>query len=111
MRQIPRKRRGQRHQFFDADGVDEVLSCVLRLTAEISAVKDRLYLAERVLEAQGLDMSAAIEAYTPSATESEEMADARERLIQTVLAQLGSAPMVETIPDENPPVRTPKAPD
>jgi len=51
MRQIPRKRRGQRHQFFDADGVDEVLSCVLRLTAEISAVKDRLYLAERVLEA------------------------------------------------------------
>ena len=37
-RRIPRKRRGERHQFFDADGVDEVLSCVLRLTSEVSAL-------------------------------------------------------------------------
>ena len=104
MRQIPRKRRGQRHRFFESDGVDEVLSCVLRLTAEISAVKERLYLAERVLEKQGLQLSEAIEAYEPSTTEAAELAANRERLIQTVLAQLGSAPDAAAIPDENPPV-------
>ena len=46
-RRIPRKRRGKRHQFFEADGVDELLSCVLRLTSEMSALSERLYLADR----------------------------------------------------------------
>ena len=104
MRQIPRKRRGQRHRFFDVDGVDELLSCVLRLTAEISAVKERLYLAERVLAKQGLDISDAIESYEPDDREQGELAASRERLIQTVLAQLGNAGDASPIPDENPPV-------
>ena len=65
-RRIPRKRRGQRHQFFDADGVDEVLSCVLRLTSEVSALSERLYLTERVLEGQGLNVADEVERYALS---------------------------------------------
>jgi len=102
MRKIPRKRRGQRHQFFAADGVDEILSCVLRLTAEISAVKERLYLAERVLEAQGLHLTAAIDDYEPNEAQSEELAAGRERLIQTVLAQLEGASGTQSIANDNP---------
>jgi PHD/YefM family antitoxin component YafN of YafNO toxin-antitoxin module len=89
-RRIPRKRRGQRHQFFDADGVDEVLSCLLRLTAEVSAVSERLYLAERVLEARGIDMASEIERYQFSEADETALSAERQRLIETVLAQLGA---------------------
>ena len=49
MRRIPRKRRGERNRFFQAEGVDELLSALLRLSAELSALKDRVYIAEKVL--------------------------------------------------------------
>ena len=99
-RRIPRKRRGQRHQFFDADGVDEVLSCVLRLTSEVSALSERLYLTERVLEGQGLNVAVAVESYPLSEADEAAMSAERQRLIETVLAQLGaSAQGAESIED------------
>ena len=100
-RRIPRKRRGQRHQFFEADGVDEVLSCVLRLTSEVSALSERLYLLERVLEARGLDVAHEVEQYALSDQDEVLMSAERQRLIETVLAQLGaSARGAEAIEDE-----------
>ena len=89
-RRIPRKRRGRRHQFFEADGVDELLSCVLRLTSEMSALSERLYLAERVLEARGIDMAGEIERYRLSEADEAVLGAERQRLIETVLAQLGA---------------------
>ena len=100
-RRIPRKRRGERHQFFDADGVDEVLSCVLRLTSEVSALSERLYLVERVLEARGLDVANEVESYTLTDIDETHLSAERQRLIETVLAQLGaSAQGSESIDDE-----------
>lgn len=100
-RRIPRKRRGQRHQFFEADGVDELLSCVLRLTSEVSALSERLYLAERVLEAKGIDMAGAIEHYRLSENDETVLDSERQRLIETVLAQLGaSGTGVESFEDD-----------
>lgn len=100
-RRIPRKRRGKRHQFFDADGVDEVLSCVLRVTSEVSALSERLYLVERVLEARGLDVANEVESYTLTDIEETQLSAERQRLIETVLAQLGaSAQGSESIDDE-----------
>ena len=100
-RRIPRKRRGQRHQFFDADGVDEVLSCVLRLSSEVSALSERLYLTERVLEGQGLNVAAEVERYALSEAEESALSAERQRLIETVLAQLGaSAQGAESIEDD-----------
>lgn len=100
-RRIPRKRRGQRHQFFEADGVDELLSCVLRLTSEMSALSERLYLAERVLEARGIDMAGEIERYPLSEADEVALSTERQRLIETVLAQLGaSGTGTESIEDD-----------
>jgi len=100
-RRIPRKRRGQRHQFFEADGVDELLSCVLRLTSEMSALSERLYLAERVLEARGIDMAGEIERYRLSEADEVALSTERQRLIETVLAQLGaSGTGTESIEDD-----------
>ena len=90
-RRIPRKRRGQRHQFFESDGVDEVLSCLLRLTSEVSALSERLYLTERVLEAQGLSVADEVERYEPSEADEAFLGTERQRLIETVLAQLGAS--------------------
>jgi hypothetical protein len=101
MRRIPRKRRGERNRFFQAEGVDEMLSCMLRLSAEVSALKDRLYIAEKVLEQQGLTMSSAIEAYQCSEAEEAELAVGRQRMIETILAQLDASPDVEDMTDEN----------
>jgi|TARA_B110000503_G_C7160834_1_gene419596 hypothetical protein len=91
MRDIPRKQRGKRNQFFDADGVDEMLSGLLRLTAEVSAVKDRLYIMERVLESQGLSVSEAVESYMTTSEDDQALTDQRHRLIETVLAQLDAS--------------------
>ena len=100
-RRIPRKRRGKRHQFFEADGVDELLSCVLRLTSEMSALSERLYLAERVLEARGIDMTGEIEQYPLSEADEAALSTERQRLIETVLAQLGaSGTGAESIEDD-----------
>jgi len=100
-RRIPRKRRGQRHQFFEADGVDELLSCVLRLTSEMSALSERLYLAERVLEGKGIDMAGEIERYRLSEADEAALSHERQRLIETVLAQLGaSGTGTESIEDD-----------
>ena len=90
-RRIPRKRRGQRHRFFASDGVDEVLSCVLRLASEVSALSERLYLAERVLESRGIDMADEIEQYQLSEADDAALGAERQRLIETVLAQLGAS--------------------
>jgi hypothetical protein len=53
MRRIPRKARGRRNQFFEAEGVDELLSCMLRLMSEVSALRERQFVTERVLESRG----------------------------------------------------------
>ena len=101
MRRIPRRRRGERNRFFQAEGVDEILSCMLRLMSEVSALKDRLYIAEKVLEQQGLNVSSAIETYQLSDLEEAELGATRQRMIETVLAQLDTAPDVEDLRDEN----------
>ena len=90
-RRIPRKRRGQRHQFFEADGVDEVLSCLLRLTSEVSALSERVFIAERVLEKQGIDIGTEIERYQLTGADETALSNERQRLIETVLAQLGAS--------------------
>ena len=46
--------RGDGGNNLDADSVNELLSGVLRLTAEVSAMRERVSIWERVLEARGL---------------------------------------------------------
>ena len=70
--------------------VDEVLSCVLRLTSEVSALSERA-IAERVLEKQGIDIGTEIERYQLTDADETALSNERQRLIETVLAQLGAS--------------------
>jgi hypothetical protein len=67
----------------------------------VSALSERLYLAERVLEARDIDMAAEIESYRLSDADEVALSTERQRLIETVLAQLGaSGSGAESIEDE-----------
>lgn len=88
MSTISRQARGRRNQFFDADGVDELLSMVLELSAEVAATRERMYLLERVMEAKGIAVSEAIEQYRPNSAEQAALAADRERLLGAVLRNL-----------------------
>jgi hypothetical protein len=105
MRRIPRKARGRRNQFFEAEGVDELLSCVLRLMSEVSALRERQFVTERVLESRGLEVGALIESYQPTATDEAWLAAERQRFISSVLAQFqaptGDSPAQEAEPAQS----------
>lgn len=85
---IPRKARGRRNQYFEADGVDEIISMVLELTAEVSALRERQYLLERVLEQSGIDAGEGIEHYQRSEEDDSRLAADRDHLIRTVMRNL-----------------------
>ena len=92
MARIPLKARGRGNRFFEAEGVDELISMVLELTAEISTIRERQFLTERVLERHDIDVGDAIDAYQLSPEEKRRLTDDRERLIGTVLRTLDAAP-------------------
>ncbi len=92
MKELPRMARGRRHRFFEADGVDELLSMVLELTAEISVTKERQFALERILEANGIDAGAEIERWMPSADEETRMAEVRQEMLARVLRTLDAEP-------------------
>jgi hypothetical protein len=85
MSELPRKARGRRNQFFAADGVDEVISMVLELGAEVSALRERQYILEQVLAANGIEAGPAVEAWVPSAEDKARMAAERDRLLAAML--------------------------
>jgi len=88
MTDISRQARGRRNQFFSADGVDELMSMVLELGAELSATRERMFLLERVLQANGVAVSDAIEEYLPAPDEQAALAADRERLLGAMLRNL-----------------------
>lgn len=92
MNRIPTQARGRRRQFFDAEGIDELIGAVLELTAEVSVLRERLFVTERVLERQGLSIGDAIERYTLDDDEREALAAERRRLLQTVLRSFEAPP-------------------
>ena len=92
MERIPRKARGRGNRFFEAEGVDELLGMVLELTAEISTIRERQFITERLLERHGIRAGDEIDAYRLSPEEARGLADDRERLIGTVLRTLDAAP-------------------
>ena len=104
MKVIPRMAKGRRSRFFDADGVDELMSMVLELTAEVSTLRERQYVLERVLEEHNLPVGQAVESYQPTERDETLMGADRERLLSTVLRTLEAEPKVvgETTVEHDP---------
>lgn len=88
MTRIPMSHRGRRPRFFPAQGMDELVSMVIELTSEVWVLKERMQLLEKVAAAQGVELTAGIDAYAPSPEEKAALAAERERLIANVLRSL-----------------------
>jgi len=88
MARIPLMARGRRNRFFEAEGVDDLMTMVLELTAEVSVLRERQYVLERVLEDNDLAVGKSIEAWRPNAEDEAVLSEDRERLISTVLRTL-----------------------
>ena len=91
MSRIPRMAESRRNRFFEADGVDELMSMVLELTAELSTLRERLYVTERVLEQNGLAVGDGIESYALTPDDEVRLEDERQRLLATVTRTLGAS--------------------
>lgn len=98
MSELPRKARGRRNQFFAADGVDELLSMVLQLAADVSALRERQYILEQVLAANGIAASEAVEAWQPGDEDRKRLAAARETMLASLLRNL-QAPAGKDVAD------------
>ncbi len=88
--ELPRMARGRRNRFFEAEGVDELLSMVMELTAEVATLRERLYVTERVLEQNGLAVGKGIERYQITDQDDAWLTAERERLLGTVLRTVES---------------------
>ena len=64
---LPLDAAGRRPAFFEQDGMDQMLSIVLELAAELWVVRERVFVVEAVLQNQGIAVSNAIEGFTPTA--------------------------------------------
>ena len=72
---LPRVSKGKRPQFFDDPAIDQMMTFIIELSAEVSVVYDRLDTVERLLDTKGTISRADIEAYrAPDAVEAERMA-------------------------------------
>lgn len=72
---LPRVAKGKRPQFFSDPAIDQMMTFIIELSAEVSVVYDRLDTVERLLDAKGTVSRADIEAYrAPDAVETERMA-------------------------------------
>lgn len=87
-KKLPRMARGRRNRFFEAEGVDDLISMVLELTAEVSVLRERQYALEKVLEAHNLPVQDAVANWAPDETDDAILVADRQRLIATVLRTL-----------------------
>ncbi len=72
---LPRQSKGKRPYFFDDPAIDQMMTFVIELTAEVSVAFDRLDTVERLLESMGTISRRDIENYRPSdAVEAERVA-------------------------------------
>ena len=72
---LPRAAKGRRPHFFDDPAIDQMMTFLLELMTETSALRDRVDTIERLLDTQGQISRADIEAYrAPDPVEAERTA-------------------------------------
>ncbi len=88
MSRIAMQSQGKRPRFFPEPGADETVSMLLELMSELWVVRERLYALEHVAAAQGIDLTAGIEAWQPDEQQAEELNAERQRFIKTITRSL-----------------------
>lgn len=88
MTTLPLDAAGRRPAFFEQDGMDQVVSMVLELAAELWVVKERLFVVEAVLTRQGIAVHEAVERYVPGEQERESLAKMRAEMTEQMFRTL-----------------------
>ena len=97
-----KRAKGKRPEFFDDPAVDRLLSIVMALVGEVSALRERLDTVERLLEAGGTLKREDIEAFAPDRAVGEERALATRAYIARVMRVLQQE--LEAMEAEDPPI-------
>jgi hypothetical protein len=107
---LPRVAKGKRPQFFDDPAIDQMMTFIIELSAEVSVVYDRLDTVERLLDAKGTVSRADIEAYRANETvEAERMARRDGYLKRVFRMHQNAAPQKAEKPKAAKTKRKPKA--
>jgi len=85
---LPLEASGRRPAFFDEPGMDQLLSMVLELAAELWVVRERVFLLEAVLTQQGVAAADAIESYLPTDAEKAVLAKMRAEATANIFRTL-----------------------
>ena len=71
-----------RPDFFEDPGIDQLFTMVLELAAEVSALRDRFYVAEKLAEQHGFALHEQIERWSPTSDDDAAMATMRNDLLK-----------------------------
>ncbi len=81
---LPRHAKGKRSVFFDDPAIDQMMTFIIELSAEVSVVYDRLDTVERLLDEKGTISRDDIEAYRPDEKVEGERNTRREGYLKRV---------------------------
>ncbi len=82
--QLPRHTRGKRPHFFEDPAVDQMMSVVLAMAAEVSVLYDRVDAMQRLMDEKGSLSRAELEAYQPDEAAAAERQARREAYLQRI---------------------------
>ena len=97
-----KRAKGRRPDYFDDPAIDRLLSMVLSLVGEVSAVRDRLDTVERLLDAKGTISREDIERYAPDRDAGEERGLATKAYIARIMR--GFQQELEAMQQPDPPI-------
>ena len=97
-----KRAKGRRPDYFDDPAIDRLLSMVLSLVGEVSAVRDRLDTVERLLDAKGTISREDIERYAPDRDSGEERGLATKAYIARIMR--GFQQELEAMQQPDPPI-------
>ncbi len=88
MTQIPMTPKSRRPSFFDESAVDQIVTMMLEMMAELWVVKQRVYTLEKVLGEAGIPAKDQIETCELSEEEVAELEGARRKFVETIMRSL-----------------------
>lgn len=88
MTDIPLAQKGKRPSFFDESAVDQIVTMMLEVMAELWVVKERVYTLEKVLDEAGIAAKEKIEACELNADEVAELEATRRKFVETIMRSL-----------------------
>ncbi len=86
---LPLDAAGRRPAFFEQDGIDQMLSMIMEVSAGLWIVRERLFIVEAVLARHGVVAGEAVEAYKPSEAEQATLNALRAEMTTQIFRTLG----------------------